>query len=392
MTDATPTQPHPSLLTKKKGLRIVEIITTLGVGGAEMHLLALTRGLLARGHFPEVVYLKGEGELAFDFLRSGVPVQKIAMESAKSAPLAIWKLSKFLRRAKPDLIHTHLLKADSVGAVAALLAGKTRRLLASKHNDERALLHPVFGRVHGLLSTLDRRVIVLSNHVGQFVADHGRVSPQKIRRVYYGLDPEKFENAKPDGIREELKINKNEFVVTCVARFAPQKAHNILLEALKKALHEVPDMRLLLVGDDPFGGHRRRAERIAEELKLGDRVRFLGIRRDVPRILAGSDCFAMSSLWEGLGLVFLEAMAARLPIVATNVSAVPEVVPQPRCGILVPPNDAPAMARAFVEIAKKAGRGKSMGEEGRKWVREKFGMDRMIDETLAILEGVAAEA
>jgi glycosyltransferase involved in cell wall biosynthesis len=370
----------------------VEIVTTLGVGGAEMHLLALTRGLLSRGHHPEVIYLKGKGELAHDFLRSGVPVQKIAMESATAAPGAILRIARFLRRARPDIVHTHLLKADAVGALATWFAGRSRRLLASKHNDERALLHPVFGRVHGMLSALDRRVIVLSDHVGRFVAEHGRVAPHKIRRVYYGLDPAKFEGATAAGIREELKIGADEFVVVCVARFAPQKDHATLLAAVKKALHEVPRLRLLLVGDDPFGDHRQRAERVAEELKLGDRVRFLGIRRDVPRILAGSDCFAMSSLWEGLGLVFLEAMAARLPIVATSVSAVPEVVPEGRCGLLVPPGDPGAMARAFIEIAGRADRGRAMGDEGRRWVRAKFGIDRMVDETLAILEGVAAEA
>lgn len=387
-----PTPRHDAHGARRHGLRILEIITTLGVGGAEMHLLALTRGLVARGHSPEVYYLKGKGELAGDFLRSGVPVQKISMEGAGEAPSAIWKLQKLMRREKHDLIHTHLLKADGVGAVAAALAGRSRRLLASKHNDERALLHPVFGRVHGLLSMLDRRVIVLSDHVGRFVAEHGRVAPRKIRRVYYGLDPEKFMNATASGLREELKIGADEFVIVCVARFAAQKAHTVLLDAFAKALHTEPRMRLLLVGDDPFGDYRKRAEAHAHLLKLGDRVMFLGIRRDVPRILAASDLFTMSSLWEGLGLVFLEAMAARLPVVATNVSAVPEVVPQGTCGFLVPPNDAEAMARAFLEIVKKPDRGRSMGDAGRVWVREKFGIDRMVDETQAILEGVAAEA
>lgn len=375
-----------------RSLRIIEIITTLGVGGAEMHLLSLTKGFVSRGHRPEVWYLKGKGELAHDFLKAGVPVQKISMESAGQAPGAIIQLTRKLRRQQPDLIHTHLLKADAVGAVAAFLAGMSNRLLSSKHNDERALLHPVFGPVHGLLSTLDRRVIVLSDHVGRFVVEHGRVSPRKIRRVYYGIDPARFETAVPDGLREELNIGKNEFVIVCVARFAPQKAHNHLLDAFAAALHKVPDMRLLLVGDDPFGDHRRRAESHAQLLKLGDRVRFLGIRRDVPRILAASDLFTMSSLWEGLGLVFLEAMAAGLPVVATDVSAVPEVVPDSICGILVPCDDAGIMASAFINIAQRPDRGRSMGVAGRRVVREKFGIDRMVEETLAVLEGVHAEA
>ena len=123
-------------------------------------------------------------------------------------------------------------------------------------------------------------------------------------------------------------------------------------------------------GRRPLRRPPRRAEAVAKDLKLGDRVRFLGIRRDVPRILAASDLFAMSSLWEGLGLVFLEAMAARLPIVASRVSAVPEVVPHGTAGLLVPPSDPTAMARAFISIAAREDRGRALGEAGRVWVRE----------------------
>lgn len=370
------------------GYRIVEVITTLGVGGAEMHLLALTRGLLARGHRPEVVYLKGEGELAPEFLRAGVPVRKIAMESAAAAPGAIARIASFLRARRPDVVHTHLLKADGAGAVAALLGGRSRRLLASKHNDERALLHPVFSRVHGALSGLDRRVIVLSDHVGRFVAEHGRVAPSKIRRIYYGVDAESFASASPDGVRESLGLAAGDFVIVCVARFAPQKDHGSLLEALAAARAEDARVKLLLVGDDPFGDHRRRAEEKARSLALGDAVRFLGIRRDVPSLLAASDLFAMSSLWEGLGLVFLEAMAAGKPIVATRVSAVPEIIPDGEAGLLVPAADPAAMAAAFLDVARRPDRGRAMGEAGRRRVKERFGVDRMVDETLAVLREV----
>lgn len=377
-------------MTRK--LHVVEVITTLGVGGAEMHLLALTRGLLARGHSAEVVYLKGAGELAQEFLRSGVSVRKIPMESMASAPGAILQLARFLRRARPDVIHTHLLKADAVGAVAALLAGRSDRLLSSKHNDERALLRRPVSLAHGALSTLDRRVIVLSDHVGRFVAEHGRVSPSKLRRIYYGVDPGPFERAEGSGARAALGVGPEEFVVICVARFAPQKDHKTLLDAFALARRQEPKMRLLLVGDDPFGDHRKIAEAHARTLSLGDSVLFLGIRRDVPALLAASNCFAMSSLWEGLGLVFLEAMATGLPVVATRVSAIPEVVPQGEAGLLVPAGDAAAMAQAFMDIARLPDRGRAMGVAGRAWVRQQFGIDRMVDETLDVLREVDSQA
>ena len=149
-------------------------------------------------------------------------------------------------------------------------------------------------------------------------------------------------------------------------------------------------MRLLLVGDDPFGAGRTKAEAIARELALGERAVFAGIRRDVPQLLAASDAFVMPSLWEGLGLVFLEAMATGLPVLSTRVSAVPEVVVEGETGLLVPPSDAGALAAAMRAIASDAALRARLGSAGRARVRERFGLDRMVDETLAVYAEVAS--
>src|SRR6185295_4812470 len=137
-----------------------------------------------------------------------------------------------------------------------------------------------------------------------------------------------------------------------------------------------------LVGDDPFGDGRQRAEKLAGELALGGRCVFAGIRRDVPAILAACEGFVMSSLWEGLGLVFLEAMAARLPVVATRVSAVPEVVEDERSGLLVPPSDVEALSRALVRLAREPALRARLGACGAERVRGSFGLERMVEETL----------
>ena len=148
----------------------------------------------------------------------------------------------------------------------------------------------------------------------------------------------------------------------------------------------------MLVGDDPFGDGRKRAEALAEELQLGDAVRFLGIRRDVPKILGATEVFCMASLWEGLGLVFLEAMAAGQPVLATDVSAVPEVVLPGKTGLLVPPSDPQAFADGILQLAGDADLRARYGEAGRHRVRQHFGLDRMVDETLALYEEVLQAA
>jgi glycosyltransferase involved in cell wall biosynthesis len=360
-------------------VNILHVITTLDVGGAEMHLLAQVRGQTARGHAVRVAWLKGQGTLAPDFERAG------AVEVAHASPFA---LPGRMRGA--DLVHTHLLKADALGAVAALGAGKKSRLVSSKHNDEQVLRRALVSRVHGVVGNVPRRVIVLSDHVGRFVVEHGRVDPARIRRVYYGLDPTPFEAAlrAPDSaraaLRAEFGFGPADVVFTCIARFAAQKAHDVLLRAFDRARRTDPSIKLLLVGDDPFGDWRRKAEAHARELDLGPSCVFAGIRRDVPRILAATDAFVMCSLWEGLGLVFLEAMATELPVVATRVSAVPEVVVDGATGLLVPPSDDAQLAECLVRLARDPELRRRFGCAGAQRVREHFGLERMFDETLAV--------
>jgi len=357
-------------------VKVLHLITTLDVGGAEMHLLDLVRGQTARGHAVRVLYLKGKGTLAPDLREAG------AGYVGPAGLAGIFRSSRWA-----DLVHTHLLKADAAGAVVATLAGRRSVLVSSKHNDEKILERPLISILHGLLGRLPVRTIVLSDHVGRFFTEHGRLDPARLRRVYYGIDPTRFEDAASssavrDAAREGLGFGRDDLVFVCVARFAPQKAHDVLL----RALCEVQDarVRLLLVGDDPFGDGRRSAEALAAELRLGDRAVFAGIRRDVPALLAASDAFVMASLWEGFGLVFLEAMAAGLPVVATRVSAIPEVVVEGETGLLVEPGDAPALSRAINALADDPELRARLGRAGRARVRERFALDRMIEETLDV--------
>ncbi|MEM6569319.1 MAG: glycosyltransferase family 4 protein [Planctomycetota bacterium] len=371
-------------------MKLLHVLTTLDVGGAEMHVLKQVQGQAERGHQVRVLYLKGEGTLAPDFGAVGAE----AVRHVPAGPLFPLRLRPDL--AWCDLVHSHLLKADAMTAVAALLAGKRRAYVSGKHNDEQVLRRPLVSRVHGVLGRIPARTIVLSDHVGRFVEEHGRVPRARQSRVYYGLDPAPFEEAARTtdvaAVRASLGLAPDDVVFVCVARFAPQKAHEVLLDAAAKARESDPRIKLLLVGDDPFGDGRTRAETVARDLELGDAAVFTGIRRDVPDLVAASDVFCMASRWEGLGLVFLEAMAASRPVLSTNVSAIPEVVVDGATGRLVPPDDPEAMAAAMVELAADPALRSRLGTAGHARAVERFGLDRMVDETLAIYADVIEAA
>ena len=368
-------------------MKILHVITTLDVGGAEKHLESQVRGQSERGHEVRVAYLKGQGTLADDFRAAGA-------REVLRVPLGpgISRIVPHLRWA--DVVHSHLLKADMVTAVLATLFGRRGRLLSGKHNDEQVLMRPLVSLVHGILGNLPQRTIALSDHVSRFVRRHGRVRPESMRRVYYGIDRTPFEEAarmsaaERAELRAEFGFGPDDVVFICVARFAAQKAHDVLLKALRQALDtapaEGPPIRLLLVGGDPFGDGKERAEALAAELELGPACVFAGIRHDVPRLLAASDVFTMSSLWEGLGLVFLEAMATGIPVLATRVSAVPEVVLDGETGLLVPPAEVEPLGEARVALAGDPPRGAAVASAGRDRVREAFGLERMVEQTLGI--------
>ncbi|MEZ6004638.1 MAG: glycosyltransferase [Planctomycetota bacterium] len=377
-------------------MKILHVISTLDVGGAEMHILSQVRGQVARGHEVRVIGLIGQATLKPDFLAAGAR----GVTLVGSGPAALLRLRAHMRQA--DVIHTHLLRADFVGAAAALLWGRRKRLISGKHNDERALQRGWFARLHGLIGRLPVRTIVLSDHVARYMREVGRLSGKGMVTIHYGVDPAPIEAAcaqDPEtraALRRELGAEPGDVVWICVARLAPQKAHDVLLEALAQARDRWQGpgrLRLWIVGDDPFGDGRARVTGWAQERGLladGSAV-LTGIRRDVPALLAAADGFVMPSRWEGLGLVFLEAMAARLPVLSTAVSAIPEVVVDGETGRLVPPDDTRALADAWLELSADAERRAAMGAAGAQRVRAHFAPDRMVESTLAVYREVAGQ-
>ena len=376
-------------------LRILHVITSLARGGAQAHLLTLMRGQKRRGHQLELAYLKDPVMVSEFSDVVPLPLQADLGLGETTYAALLGRLWGLVSSIKPDVLHTHLLKADALGAVAGRFGG-ARVTISSKHNDEAPLRKPHIALLHGGLSRLDDRIIVLSEHVGRYVVEVGRAPREKLRRVYYGIDlnrPLALSESAVRSLRRELDLPPTGPFLLCVGRLDEQKGHPTLIESMRLVLRQEPDARLVVVGGAQQSGAEYAAalRRQASDPELDGRIIFTGERTDVPRLMAACDLFVMASRWEGFGLVFVEAMAAGKPVVATNVSGIPEVVLHEQTGLLVPPDDSPALAAAILRLCADPGERRRLGNAGYERVHLHFTADRMVEETLEIYREALAE-
>lgn len=366
--------------------RVLHVITSLDVGGAQKHLLSLVRGLRRRGYVADVAFFKNPS-MVQQFAETGARVFDMSARGTFS-PFLLPRLTRLLVAGRYQIVHTHLLKADAYGTLAGVLAGTPVRI-ASKHNDEQLLQKPAVATIHGLISRLNHRVVVLSDYVSRYVESVGRVDQARITRVYYGL-PASPSAAPDEGLRlrAELGIASDAPLIATVGRLTEQKGLTYLLQAMAVVRQRLPEARLLIVGDSQDGREQYKQQLLQEHasLGLGDSVTFTGVRSDVPAVMQAIDLFVMASLWEGFGLVFLEAMAAARPIVATAVSAIPEVVQDGITGLLVRPRDPKALANAVLALLSDREKARAMGTAGLLRLKNHFTEDKMVDSIVGLYQ------
>ena len=373
-------EPANTARTRRR-IRVLHLITSLERGGAENHLLALMTHANRHETEFETAVLCGEGELVPAFRAAGIPVHLLKARS-RFDPLALGRLVALLRERRYDVVHSHLFRADIYGGLAVGRVGPPRPFLVStRHNDDRFFLNPFIGIVHYLLSARQDMIIAISDHVAHFTIARGVRYPARVRRVYHGLRPPDTVLQEREGRRirlDELGVSADDFLVGNVGRLAPQKGQRHLIEAMPLLLERVPNAHAAIAGGGELEPYLRE---LAEELGVMQRVHVLGPRQDVPALMHALDVFAMPSIWEGFGLVLLEAMAAGKPIVASRVATIPEVVVDGETGLLVPAGDAAALADALASLAAHPELARHMGEAGRERLRQRFSIDKMVGDT-----------
>jgi glycosyltransferase involved in cell wall biosynthesis len=355
-------------------IKILHIITRLEFGGPPLSLMDLIARLdkekfdvsLATGFTPDRKrdMIEDARKLNIDVFTVSSLVRDVRILSDIRA---FWQIMRIIKKGGYHIVHCHTSKAGFIGPLAAKLAG-ARCVLYSPHG---TILHGYFGRLKTKVFILLQRfaalfidkIICLSRiEISQYL-EVKIGSPRKYTFIHNGIDVESMARRRADSLtmRKMLGIGADDFVGISVGRLVPVKGYRDLIEAIRLLKPNIPNIRLLLVGD---GSERKALEKQAESAGLSNHVRFTGLRRDIAEILSCADLFLLSSLNEGFGLVLVEAMAMRLPIVATRVGGVPEVVEHEKTGILVAPEDPQAMGNAIARLYCNRQWGKELGAAG----------------------------
>lgn len=342
-------------------MRIAYMLTSLGIGGAEKQVVALADHMATRGHAVLLIVLKARGSEQWP-----TKLNTVYLDFSKS-PAAVFRgmvhARRLLRNFRPDLVHSHTFHAN---LVARLLKGLARfRVISTFHNVYEG------GRLRMLAYRLTDRLAVQTTAVSEAVARSAiqakAVPPEKCSVMANYIDTSEF---SPDPARRAetraLLGAADDFIWLAVGRVVAAKGFLNLLQAFAKVWPEFPHTQLWIAGAGA-NGRASIAQYAAIAVPCGtmDRVRRLGLRRDIPALFDGADAFALSSAWEGMPLVVGEAMAMEKPVVATDVGGVRELVGDP--GWLVPARDPEALAASMlrvmrrpVEIRKSAGKASRM--------------------------------
>lgn len=383
-----------------KPIKVVHIITRLIVGGAQENTV-LSCALIDPSRFPSLIIVGpqtgSEGELFTEARARGIEIivepslvrEVHPLKDAWSVP----RLVMHLKGLRPDIVHTHSSKAGIVGRVAARLAGVPR------------VVHTIHGwgfrprqawQERSLYQTLERWCAPLADILVVVAACNreqgkelriGREAQYRVIRSGIEVEVYAAGRERRDAVRAELGLGPREFLFGSVGRLSPQKSPLDLMAAFERVAVQFPHAHLLLVGDGPL---RAAVEGAVRDRGLAARVHMVGLRRDVPGFLGAMDAFVLASRWEGLPRVVPQALAARLPVVATSTDGTPEAVHHGETGFLVEPGDVSALAERMIEIVRDPARAKAMGEAGARLVDE-FSARRMVDQLAELYSELARE-
>ena len=356
-------------------LKVLHLLATMPVGGAEDLVAAIVRGLDPQRFEAAVATLGLPGPVGLELRAQGYEVFSLGLDIKRTSG---WRIAgpvrRLLKARRPDILHTHLYHPNLYGRLGALGLGLPGVVAAVHNSYTRVKFHRRLWNF--LLGWASDRVLVGSAQVWQDVRRYDGVPASRLRLMPYGIPLAELDTPlSRKEARERLGLSGADLVIGVVGRLEEQKGHAYLLAALPALRRDFPNLVVLLVGE---GRQQEDLRRRVRELDLAGTVRFLGTRRDLPEIYRALDLFVQPSLWEGLPLALLKAMGAGLPVVATRVSGSREAIVDGVNGFLVAPGDPEALARALGELCRHPEARQRLGDAARGTVVAQYSLEAML--------------
>ncbi|WP_322997370.1 glycosyltransferase family 4 protein [Castellaniella sp.] len=349
-------------------LRILHSEAATGFGGQENRIFKEMCAMRAAGHHLEAL-CQPHARLTQRLRDEGFQVHTMLMDGPRNYFAGLLKVRRILRQGRFDVLNTHSRRDTMLAGAAARLAG-TPLIVRTRH---------LAVRPGSLLSytVVPHCVTTVSDHVRQLLLDRG-APPNRVATVYSPIPlPPRVEHSS---LRQELDLPDDAIVVGCVAVMRAKKGHRVLIDAMA-ALLQRPDVFLVLVGDGSPTFEELQA--YVQSLDLQKKILFTGRRQDIPNVLAGFDLFALATEQEASGTVFVEAAAAGLPVIGTDVGGVAEMMQDGISGILVPLHDTAALTQALQSLVDDPARRRAMGQAGLQTVRgtDRFTLEGLVRQT-----------
>ena len=364
--------------------RVLYLAHAFNVGGAEEMVLNLVRRLPNR-FAPSVCAIHHAGPIGEEIRAAGIPFAVLGLNPGTRRPFDLVSLRGYLRDTRPQIVHTFLLTASLYGRFAAMLAGVPIIIGTEVNIYEHKRPHHI--AAERLLMKGTDTVVASAESVREFYIGQVKADPARVEVIYNAVDWLQLEKSVArDAMRDAIGVPRDAHAITIIARLTEQKAHTVLFDALQQT-SALAAAHLVVVGD---GELRDPLVRRAATLGIADRVHFLGARRDLGNILGATDVFVMPSLWEGLPLSMVLAMGDALPVVATRVAGIPEVVRDEETGLLVAPGDSAGLGAALGRLAGDASLRERLGHAARAFVRPRFGADGYVTAVVGFYDRLLA--
>jgi L-malate glycosyltransferase len=353
---------------------ICHLLHTLHVGGAEVLAARLGRQLRSECRFLYVC-LDEAGTIGEELRAEGFPVEVVERRQGVDWRCAL-RLAKIFEREQVDLVHAHQYTPFFYGLSARLFHRRPAVLFTEHGRHFPDYPRPKRKVVNRLLLERRDRVIGVGQAVRRALIDNEGIPARRVSVIYNGIDTGNIAalNHDRDAVRRELGFGSGEFVILLVARLDYLKDHATAVRTMKRVIAQCPQARLVLVGEGP---EQLAVRQLIEAHQLTGHIRFLGLRKDVCRLLQASDVFLLTSISEGIPLTIIEAMAAGLPVVATRVGGVPEVVEEDQTGLLAHSGSDVELAAQLLKLAQDPGLCRRLGRRGQERASAIFSESRM---------------